>query len=58
MKYFSQEGALGFKEYSGIFSDFCGQEKIGVALEHNELAKVLEREMNIFHLRKIFKILF
>ena len=32
--------------------------KIGVALEHIELARVFERKMNIFHLRKIFQRLF
>ena len=32
--------------------------KIRVALEHIDLARVFERKMNIFHLRKIFQRLF
>ena len=40
------------------FLSFLWTRKIRVALEHKGLVRVLERKMNIFHLRKIFMILF
>ena len=39
----------------GIFLRILGARKIRVALELNELARVLEAKMNVFHLRKIFQ---
>ena len=52
---FAQEGALGFREYLWIFVRFSWAIKIGVALEHSDLARVFEREKNFFHLKKCSK---
>ena len=58
VKYFCLGKCPRVQRIFGNFLRFLWARKIGVSLEHIELARVLEREMNIFLLRKIFKILF
>ena len=55
VKYFFSEMCPRVQRIIGIFLRIIGARKIRVALELNELARVLEAKMNIFHLRKIFQ---
>ena len=58
MKYFFLERCPRVQRIIGIFLRILGARKIRVALEQKELARVLEGKMNIFHLRKIFQVIF
>ena len=55
MQYFCSGGCPRVPRIFVIFLRFFWARKIGVSVEHIDLARVLEREMNIFHLRKIFQ---
>ena len=55
MKYFCSRRSPRVQRIFGNFLRFFWAIKIRVALEHIDLARVFERKMNIFHLRKIFK---
>ena len=58
IKYFCSERCPKVQRIIGIFLRILGVRKIRVALEHKGLARVLEGKMNIFHLRKIFQVVF
>ena len=58
MKYFCSGRCPRVQRIFGNFLRFLWAIKMRVALELIELARVLEKKMNIFHLRKIFPRLF
>ena len=58
MNYFCSERCPRVQRIIGIFLRIFGAIKIRVALEHKGLARVLDGKMNIFHLRKIFQVIF
>ena len=58
MKYFCLERCPRVQRIIGIFLRIFGARKIRVALEHKGLTRVLEGKMNIFHLIKIFHVIF
>ena len=58
MQYFCSARCPRVQRIFWDFPRFLWARKIGVALEHKWLVRVLEEKMNIFHLRKIFLILF
>ena len=58
VKYFCSERCHRVQRIIGIFLRIFGARKIRVALELKGLARVLEGKMNIFHLRKIFQVIF
>ena len=58
VKYFCSERCPGVQRIIGIFLRILWAGKIRVALEHKGLARVYEGKMNIFHLIKIFQVIF
>ena len=58
MKYFCSRRSPSVQRIFVNFARFLWVIKMRVALELIELARVLEKKMNIFHLRKIFQRLF
>ena len=58
MQYFCSGRCPRVQRIFGNFLRSLWARKMGVTLEHMLLIRVLEEEMNIFHLRKIFLRLF
>ena len=58
VKYFCLEMCHRVQRIIGIFLRIFGARKIRVALEHKGPTRVLEGKLNIFHLRKIFQVIF
>ena len=58
MKYFCSGRCPRVQRIFVNFLRFFWAIKFGFALEHTDVARVFERKMNIFHLRKVFQRLF